>query len=947
MKNVKNELLKINIDLTSKMTKNAIIPYSENIIKKYYKFIGGIIMKLVTKQKIASLILAGAIVTPIASPLLSQSTSRVYALEYKNLLNQKQENQESLKMVILSDIHIFPEEYLGNEGPNYQDYVNGDRKMLKESERILESNIQRILESDAEIVLVPGDLTKDSEKLGHEIVAKQLKRLEDAGKKVFVTNGNHDINAKDAERFEAVSGDVNDDDRTDKVVQLDGATRDEFETIYEELGFNELETIAQHEDSTSYVAQLKPGYRLIVMDTGIYGDSRYDQSTSGTLNRDGRLEWALNQIEEAKASGDVVIGMAHHGFVEHFDGQGTVFAPYLVENYETVANQLADAGMEYVFTGHFHAQDIVTKTTPSGNKMMDIMTGSSVSYPSPLRFVEIDKDLDKIHITTERTDSIEGIENFEAYGKETMTKGVPGMVASLVEDMLLGLIDGVFPNADTQELTLAVKEGIVEYLKESEAVEELNNEEVKKETNEIKEEATEEEEANQEDVKEEAIEEEEVNREDIKEEAIEEVEEKQEDVSEEVVDEVERKQEEVNQETEVEEISQEVEEIEGSVVETNNEKEEKADEVDKTVDNSLNSRSTVSVEIDGLGTIKFDVAKVKQYVKDVCEGLKTVEIDTSTAQDYKLMDAITECLLQVYAGDEDYSQNMKTLKSELESTNMVRDALVKVLVDNKASIGKITLTTPGGWFPLEVQGLILTTSALNSILGDATTSDESLSAVIGGAFAGLLHGILSDDTPDNNTAYIKNRVVDFDLSAKLIEAKAIKEGNYSTETFDNLKEAIENASKVILSETATDEEIKLAIDELNTAIDGLEENDEDEVEPDTGVDGEEDEVEPDTGVDGEEDEVEPDTGVDGEEGEVEPDTGVDGEEDEVEPGTGVDGEEDKLESDTGVDNIDSDNDVDDNNNNKNPQTSDSTSLISYLGLGLAGIAGIFGVRRKR
>ena len=852
-------------------------------------------MKLVTKQKIASLILAGAIVTPIASPLLSQSTSRVYALEYKNLLNQKQENQESLKMVILSDIHIFPEEYLGNEGPNYQDYVNGDRKMLKESERILESNIQRILESDAEIVLVPGDLTKDSEKLGHEIVAKQLKRLEDAGKKVFVTNGNHDINAKDAERFEAVSGDVNDDDRTDKVVQLDGATRDEFETIYEELGFNELETIAQHEDSTSYVAQLKPGYRLIVMDTGIYGDSRYDQSTSGTLNRDGRLEWALNQIEEAKAAGDVVIGMAHHGFVEHFDGQGTVFAPYLVENYETVANQLADAGMEYVFTGHFHAQDIVTKTTPSGNKMMDIMTGSSVSYPSPLRFVEIDKDLDKIHITTERTDSIEGIENFEAYGKETMTKGVPGMVASLVEDMLLGLIDGVFPNADTQELTLAVKEGIVEYLKESEAVEELNNEEVKKETNEIKEEATEEEEANQEDVKEEAIEEEEVNREDIKEEATEEVEEKQEDVSEEVVDEVERKQEEVNQETEVEEISQEVEEIEGSVVETNNEKEEKADEVDKTVDNSLNSRSTVSVEIDGLGTIKFDVAKVKQYVKDVCEGLKTVEIDTSTAQDYKLMDAITECLLQVYAGDEDYSQNMKTLKSELESTNMVRDALVKVLVDNKASIGKITLTTPGGWFPLEVQGLILTTSALNSILGDATTSDESLSAVIGGAFAGLLHGILSDDTPDNNTAYIKNRVVDFDLSAKLIEAKAIKEGNYSTETFDNLKEAIENASKVILSETATDEEIKLAIDELNTAIDGLEENDEDEVEPDTGVDG----------------------------------------------------EEDKLESDTGVDNIDSDNDVDDNNNNKNPQTSDSTSLISYLGLGLAGIAGIFGVRRKR
>ncbi len=847
-------------------------------------------MKLSTKKKITSLVLAGAIVAPVAAPpLISQSTSRVYALEYKNLLNKKQENQESLKMVILSDIHIFPEEYLGNEGPNYQDYVNGDRKMLKESERILESNIQRILESDAEVVLVAGDLTKDSEKLGHEIVAKQLKRLEDAGKKVFVTNGNHDINAKDAERFEAVSGDVNDDDRTDKVVQLDGATRDEFETIYEELGFNELETIAQHEDSTSYVAQLKPGYRLIVMDTGIYGDSRYDQSTSGTLNRDGRLEWALNQIEEAKAAGDVVIGMAHHGFVEHFDGQGTVFAPYLVENYETVANQLADAGMEYVFTGHFHAQDIVTKTTPSGNKMMDIMTGSSVSYPSPLRFVEIDKDLDKIHITTERTDSIEGIENFEAYGKETMTKGVPGMVASLVEDMLLGLIDGVFPNADTQELTLAVKEGIIEYLQESEEVQELNNEGLEEET----------EEETQEEIEEEIEEEtqEDVNIEDVQDDDNNEVENAVEDMdSEEVI------QDEVAKE-ETEEKNKEIEESEESeeVVVEKEETEEKGEKSAKTVDNSLNTRSTVSVDIDGLGTIKFDVDKVKQYVKDVCEGLKTVEIDTSIAQDYKLMDAITECLLQVYGGDEDYSQDMKTLKSELESTNMVRDALVKVLVDNKASIGKITLTTPGGWFPLEVQGLILTTSALNSILGDATTNTESVSAVIGGAFADLLYGILSDDTPDNNVAYIKNRLVNFDLSAKLNEAKAIKEGNYSTETFDKLNNAIENASKVILSETSTDEEITSAIDELNTAIDGLEEKEEDKVDPDTDVDGEEDKVDPDTDVDGEEDKVDPDTDVDS--------------------------------------------DIDENT--KNPQTSDSASLISYLGLGLAGIAGIFGVRRKK
>ncbi|MGL4972544.1 MAG: metallophosphoesterase family protein, partial [Culicoidibacterales bacterium] len=233
---------------------------------------------------------------PTQSPLLTVSAAETTTTE-------------TLKMAVISDLHIFPESYVGNKGPNYQAYINGDRKMLEESERILDAYINEILASDVEIVLVPGDLTKDSEPEAHEIVARQLQRLEDAGKSVFVTNGNHDINAPDAEKFVAIS------ETEDEVVKLQGVTRDEFETIHANFGFNADETIAQDPNSTSYAVQLKPGYRLIVMDTGMYGDTPEEQSTSGTLNRDGRLEWVLNQIAEANAAGEQVIGMAHHGFV--------------------------------------------------------------------------------------------------------------------------------------------------------------------------------------------------------------------------------------------------------------------------------------------------------------------------------------------------------------------------------------------------------------------------------------------------------------------------------------------------------------------------------------------------------------------------------------------------------------------------------------------------------
>lgn len=633
---------------------------------------------------------------------------------------------KGLNIAVLSDTHIFPEKFVGNEGPNYTSYVNGDRKMLKESEKILKSSINRILNSDAEIVLVPGDLTKDSEVEAHEILAKELKRLEDAGKKVFVINGNHDINAPHAQKFEAVSGDANDPNREDKVIELDGIKRDQFEELYKDFGFNEEVTIANDPNSTSYVANIAPGYRLIVMDTGMYGENKEDQSTSGTLYKDNRLDWILNQTEEAKEAGDTVIGMSHHGMIEHFDGQGTVFAPYLVEDYENVSTKLADAGMEYVFTGHFHAQDIAQKTTDAGNTITDIMTGSSVSYPSPIRFLNIDKDTSKIHIESERIESIDGVEDFKKYSEEAMRAGVPGMVSSLLSGILVDLVDGIFPTPEIEQLSEDLEDGIVEYIKENR---ELFEEELK--------------------------------------------------------------------EAENEEIKPE-----------------------------KDSRATIKINIEGFGEISFDNEKLKTYIKNVCKSLETVEIQTSIGSNYKLMDAIEHCLMEVYRGDEVYSEDMQTLKSELESSNTVRDALVEVLVDeeNVESLGEIKFKAEGGLFGIPVQKLLLNAKTLNSILGDAETTPNSLSATIGGMFAGLLDGILSDNTPDNNIAFIGEKVVDFELSKLIINAKSFIDGNYTENSLRKLNETIKKAETIIVDEQATEEQITEIKSDINKTVNELVEN---------------------------------------------------------------------------------------------------------------------------
>jgi hypothetical protein len=107
----------------------------------------------------------------------------------------------------------------------------------------------------------------------------------------------------------------------------------------------------------------------------------------------------------------MVFGLMHHGLIEHFKDKKRFFPEYIIEDNESIITEFDSLGLNVVFTGHFHAQDIVKKQTGK-NFMFDIETGSAITYPCPYRVVSLsaNKTLD---ITTKKVTEI----NYDLQGK--------------------------------------------------------------------------------------------------------------------------------------------------------------------------------------------------------------------------------------------------------------------------------------------------------------------------------------------------------------------------------------------------------------------------------------------------------------------------------------------------------------------------------------------------
>ena len=339
-------------------------------------------------------------------------------------------DNNSKKIMVISDVHVMSEKLLKNDGKAFQDYLQRDRKLLQESRAIAEELARNILAEKPDLVLVSGDMTKDGELLSHQKFVEIFKPIIKQGTKMLVIPGNHDVDNPDAVYFNG-----------DKTEKAESVSPLQFSEIYHDFGYGEA--ISRDINSLSYVSEPIAGLRVIAIDACRYDDnkhiSRGDEKdhcvTEGKI-KPGTMQWIKKQADLAQNEGKQIIAMVHHNVVEHFDFQGDISAPYLLENFKEVQQNFMNAGIQVVFTGHFHANDIAKTYDASGNFLYDVETGSPVTYPCPYRIIEYRND-NQLMISTKFIEKIDYDlkgENFQAYARRIIKESIPSVLSSLISE---------------------------------------------------------------------------------------------------------------------------------------------------------------------------------------------------------------------------------------------------------------------------------------------------------------------------------------------------------------------------------------------------------------------------------------------------------------------------------------------------------------------------------
>ncbi len=280
----------------------------------------------------------------------------------------------AVKIAVITDIH-FLDKQLAGEGKALLAYEQATGRNVDDLHDVLDVVLGDLQEEMPDLLLVTGDISNHGEKQSHLGFIEKLRPLQDRGTRILVIPGNHDINVPDAKAY-----------RGDKATPTETVSKEEFEKLYDPFGY--ADALRRDTASLSYLAGISESVWLLCLDTNRYAEHTTTSITGGRI-LPGTMEWALDILREAEKKGITVLGMMHHGLVEHMPYQAAFFPQYLIDEWERNADLLADAGLKVVFTGHFHANDITMRASPAGNVIYDVETASLAQYPFAYRIMEL------------------------------------------------------------------------------------------------------------------------------------------------------------------------------------------------------------------------------------------------------------------------------------------------------------------------------------------------------------------------------------------------------------------------------------------------------------------------------------------------------------------------------------------------------------------------------
>jgi 3',5'-cyclic AMP phosphodiesterase CpdA len=280
----------------------------------------------------------------------------------------------NFRFAVVSDLHIGLPHTIWDHPSRFH--------LVEVSIPALELIVEHLEQQELDFLLLPGDLTQHGEPENHAWLQKRLSQLPFP---VYVVPGNHDVpNLLPDERSIGLK---------------------DFPHYYHQFGYhNPIELY--------YTCEVLPGVQLIGLNSNQFDDSG---KQLGRLDEQ-QLAWLEQVLAQNKDK--LVLVMIHHNVVEHLPGQSNhaLGQRYMLENAPVLRKILSDAGVNLVFTGHLHVQDVAYH-----EGIYDITTGSLVSYPHPYRILQLRTDNQGkrwLQIESHRIKSVPGWENLPQVSRE-------------------------------------------------------------------------------------------------------------------------------------------------------------------------------------------------------------------------------------------------------------------------------------------------------------------------------------------------------------------------------------------------------------------------------------------------------------------------------------------------------------------------------------------------
>lgn len=292
---------------------------------------------------------------------------------------------KNFRFAVLSDPHVAIPATIANNPYRFH--------LVEVSIPTLTWVLEQLKAIELEFLLIPGDLTQDGEPENHQWLQEQLASLPFP---VYVVPGNHDV--------------------------VNTGLKD-FPYYYQAFGYENPRQLYYHHS-------VLDGVELIGLNSNQFAENGQQL---GILD-DEQLLWLEKLLPTLR--NHLVLVMIHHNVIEHLPNQSRheLGKRYMLDNADRLLNLLKNEGVELIFTGHLHVQDIA-----SYQGIYEITTGSLVSYPHPYRLIEVNQGTKTLNIASHRVESIPEWENLAAVSKQYLGDRSHGFMMKLLTSHPLNL----------------------------------------------------------------------------------------------------------------------------------------------------------------------------------------------------------------------------------------------------------------------------------------------------------------------------------------------------------------------------------------------------------------------------------------------------------------------------------------------------------------------------